>query len=405
MTTLETNQQVKAINAPERKGWILALIVIVGFSLSVFFHYIVGTILGQPYPENTFLFNPHDWLNDFHNIFAAVSAGDPYRKRISCYPPFAYVPLIALCGLSSIAAAAIFLSGYASMVLIWCYQQLKQFSDYQRLLLTFSLSILTYPFIFCFDRANLEILVLAYLIGFVECHRRGHTRGRTIFLACATATKMYPGVLFLILLKERKYKDILMGGLLTLLFSCASAMLYPGGLFVTLKRFSQNLAYFKANYVHAPILLYNSSYWGILKYFVYRGTSYHPETPSVMIAYTVTCLILTGAVAGYLYLYETTFWKQLTLLIGLMILLPHVSYDYKLVLLLVPMFLFVAETQSTLMDNLYAVLFGFLMIPKAYIFSQNGMNPGFILNPLLITALMLSIMAEGMRASRTVFAA
>jgi hypothetical protein len=44
------------------------VILILGFGLAVFYHYILNRYYGLGYPLNTFLFLPSDHFNDFYNV-------------------------------------------------------------------------------------------------------------------------------------------------------------------------------------------------------------------------------------------------------------------------------------------------------------------------------------------------
>ena len=56
----------------------LAFIVMLGFVLSVFKHYILGAYAHLSYPYNTFLFTPDDRFNDFFNMLRACKDNNPY---------------------------------------------------------------------------------------------------------------------------------------------------------------------------------------------------------------------------------------------------------------------------------------------------------------------------------------
>jgi hypothetical protein len=49
-----------------------------------------------------------------------------------------------------------------------------------------------------------------------------------------------------------------------------------------------------------------------------------------------------------------------------MLLLPHISADYKLLHVFIPLFLFVNSEARSKLDALYVSLFGLLLIPKDY---------------------------------------
>jgi hypothetical protein len=80
------------------------------------------------------------------------------------------------------------------------------------------------------------------------------------------------------------------------------------------------------------------------------------------------------------------------------ILLPEVTFDYKLIHLLVPAVLFISTSPGKAgEDRLYMWLFGLLFIPKAYAPIGYETTIGVLLNPLLMTAMMGTIVWRGIR--------
>ena len=71
---------------------LISTILVVGFTLAVFYHYIEGMYHRQGYPFNTFLFIPQDRFMDFFNNFN-ISL-NPYSQDIlGAYFPVSYIIL------------------------------------------------------------------------------------------------------------------------------------------------------------------------------------------------------------------------------------------------------------------------------------------------------------------------
>ena len=85
-------------------------------------------------------------------------------------------------------------------------------------------------------------------------------------------------------------------------------------------------------------------------------------------------------------------WRSLLLLTCLMILLPPSSGDYRLLMLYPPLMLYVNNQETVKADGWITVIFGLLLIPKAYLVLQSDINIGVLLNPLILMALFVSVL-------------
>jgi hypothetical protein len=80
-------------------------------------------------------------------------------------------------------------------------------------------------------------------------------------------------------------------------------------------------------------------------------------------------------------------------------LLPHVSGDYKLLYVFIPLYLFLKENGPGEEDFAFSLIFGLLLIPKAYYsFGPSGPNISVVLNPLIMLVGMLIILGSGIRS-------
>jgi hypothetical protein len=115
---------------------------------------------------------------------------------------------------------------------------------------------------------------------------------------------------------------------------------------------------------------------------------------------------LIGVVAVvYAVFVEQDLWKRVAVLVLVMLLLPPLSADYKLLLLYVPLYLFVESDKPSRLDPAYLAVFGLLLVPKSYyylssVFSESGaahdISIAVPLNVLLLIALSLLIGIPGL---------
>ncbi len=115
--------------------------------------------------------------------------------------------------------------------------------------------------------------------------------------------------------------------------------------------------------------------------------------PGFDIVYIAGAATTWGVCTLAMWKWKAPFWSRLVVVIGLMILLPQSSGDYRLVMLYPPLLAFLNHSAPMRMDRLITTLFGLLMIPKAYAILESDINIGLLLNPLLVGCLILATLA------------
>lgn len=96
---------------------------------------------------------------------------------------------------------------------------------------------------------------------------------------------------------------------------------------------------------------------------------------------------------------EKIFWKQTALLITYLLVIPHVAFNYKLIFLFIPLWLFIISENKSRFDLAYSIIFGLLLIPKKFlpVFYSSKiffLHLSAILDPLLLLTLMGLIIFE-----------
>lgn len=392
----------------DERVWLAVTIVLTGFLCAVAYHYHLGNHAKLGYPFETFLFRPADASMDYYNILDATRGLDPYASRLAVYFPLTYVPFALLLPLPRQLGLLLFIAFFTIVTLHFMSRQLAFLEPYQRRAATIALTLPTYPFLFCVDRANVEMIVFALLCFFFLAFERERWKTAAFWLACATAMKLYPGVFAILFLRRKQYRAFFASIAFTIGLSLASVFLYDGGLTRAVRGMAANLAFFHDGYILGyDGLRFNSSWFGALRFL---AEMYAPDLAAraagFILPYTIVCLLLFAAISMLvLRRKDIPFWQQVLLLCFPMILFPEVSFDYKLIHCLFPIAFFVKAEETTPRDRLFAVLLSVLLIPKAYVWLDGGsdMNIGIFLHPALMTILMLlAIVPERVHASRTV---
>ena len=92
------------------------------------------------------------------------------------------------------------------------------------------------------------------------------------------------------------------------------------------------------------------------------------------------------------------------ILISMALLLPHISADYKLIYIFIPMFMFINSDKKSRFDLFYVIMFGLLLIPKDYyqfsrIVSDSGCSDigiAVVLNIFIIISMVAVIVKDGL---------
>jgi hypothetical protein len=159
------------------------------------------------------------------------------------------------------------------------------------------------------------------------------------------------------------------------------------------------IAFARNNYVFTGLSLYS-----LIKVFLIEtGIINRVNMVLFMTVYAWSVISISAALAFYVIFVEKERWKKVALLVGAMLLFPHISFDYKLMLVFIPMFLFLNSDEKSGCNLLYVLVFGLLLIPKAYYFFPNIISNSrllsisVLLNPLILSVMMFTIVAEGLR--------
>jgi hypothetical protein len=376
---------------------IISIIIIAGFSFAVFYHYVLGTYFGLSYPFNTFLFRPNDKFMDFYNMLAS-----PYvnGKLLITQFPFGQRLAQTFTILPPDVGITVFIEIFFTFFLYVNYSNLNTSIKEQTIKNVFVFSFLTYPFLFVVDRANIEIFVFMFLYLFIFFYRKQKTIISIIFLSFAISMKLFPAVFLVLLLSDKKYKEAIYTVLLVMIISLCGYLSYDGGLLQNISAHLTRLNGYSITYAMGNEGLYfGNSLWGLIKLIVI-GIGLQCPLELATKVYSISVLFLFALVALYVIFQEKNLWKKVALLVFSMNLFPFVSGDYKLIHIFIPLFLFINCEDTGKFDFLYAILFGLLIIPKAYFHydANPEITSSIIMNPLLMAFFVIFLMGDGLRA-------
>ncbi len=410
MTNLQSVYPLKTGTPSQIKINLVGAILLVGFALSVVYHYIMAMYAGNGYPYNTFLFVPSDRFNDFFNPLSQTTDLNPYfgnHSFRSNYYPFSHLLLVLFTALDKDHALYLFLAIFIVAFVGICIAALRSESKVELFRNVFILSFLTYPVLFTIDRGNLESVVFLFLYFALLFILKNNMKTGSILLSCAIAMKAYPAVFFTLLISLKKYKHVFFVILVTICLSLFSLLLFSGGFWnnadFILSGFHVNDSplFQSNNLVQRGVSLFSSLKIYLIEANLISRVNMDFVLKTYMVAVSMIFFILSLAVVFM----DIKLWEKVFLLVCSMLLFPHISGDYKLIHLFIPLFLFIHEESVQKTDYFYAVLFGLLLIPKDYYFFQkvvsdsgtSDISIAVPLNALIMLVMIVSIIMTGLR--------
>jgi len=388
----------------EKRIRLIGAIVLIGFWVAVVYHYELGVVEGIGYPFNTFLYRPGFQFADFPNFLSMSVNFDPYLHPNLLGPgnylPFVFIIGFILTRLGPLPVVLLlFLTLSYAFTLLISYFNLRMENKIDTFTQAFIYSSLTYPILISLDRANMELLSFAFLYLFIYYYQRQNRGASVAFLALAVTMKIFPAVFFVLLAVDRKFRDLAYTIILILLLNVTAYAIMPGGI---IANFNGNLAGFAnwENFNAGTVgLIFSHNLTNLISVF-FLFTGQVNAIPTFAMPYTIFAFLFFSLITIYIFLWEKDFWKKVALLVLAMDLLTNRGYDYKLLYLYIPLFLFINTLRREKLDLLYAVLFGLLLIPKAYYHfpALPEANISILLNPLLMLGLMFVIIGSGVKS-------
>jgi len=361
----------------ENKILILSNIILVGFFLAVVYHYVLGFYLGMNAPFNSFVYPAYKAFCDFIDILPFVKDYAPYSTVTPwiAYFPLAYIIMLPFTLIKSrMIAYLIFASGFM-VFLIYANTKVfftKSFSKLQNFQNIFIITFLSYSVLYSLDKGNLDMLLFIVLALSVYAFKSKRYMLSAILLAVENAIKPFPVIFLLLFLYKKRYKEFFISLALTAIMIIGCFFAFKGTLLDQISVLSKDLSLFKGAYMYGIDrnlgLTFGSSLFMPLKW-VFCQVSAHPlmSTVTFVNLYNILWNIVTVVVAFFTWK-EKVFWKKISLLTFYMLLMPYLVYDYKLIFLFIPLWLFVAEKEKSKFDLAYTILFGLLFIPKNIVF-------------------------------------
>lgn len=374
---IETNQKMKILIF-----FIISMLLLFAIFLIMFI------ISPQGSQANIFFDKTNDYMADFFNVAKFSSDRNPYFNEFKgSYFPFSYLIFYFLSkfapydtmpafeagkttmGLATSTYFMFFLSTIFLIELFSLSTLKKQCSFF--IVLTFLFSGI---FIFAFERGNLIILaacLVTFYINYYDSHNKVLKELAFLSLAFAAALKVYPALLGILLLYEKKYREAIRLIVYGMVIAFVPFIFFKHGLLNALqllKNMETASDYYKFMYYPRYGYTYFVSIWArsySLRNFI--------STDIVNILATISFYIYSF-VGLFLNKYEISKWKQIAFVILIIIFLPVNSGLYCGLYLLPIIIMFFNQERLGQKDWLYVILFIIILNPIQIPFWKINLN-------------------------------
>jgi len=386
-----------------REVQFLALIILLAFIFHAFKNYLFSHYFNAGYPLGTFLFRPEDRFNDFFNMINICKDNNPYMTDYffqSNYFPLAntFFWLVSKIG----TGFPVFL-GYILIFIFFYFLFLRKVivkdQSIGAVISLVIIGLLNYPFLMNIDRGNVEAWMFLFLLAFFYFYDHGRIYAAILFLALTIAMKLFPAVFLILLLKDKKYREILITVCIACFVTLLGLLSFQGGPESNIVAMFDSFRTFN-NLTSIDGLQHNASLFGFIKVWVlisqkiFNGVI-DPATVKNAVPFVYYAVAVFAAfflLIIFILRRGNERWKDIMSLTIIMILFPNVSFDYRLIYLFIPLGYFLNRNNRTKQDSIYLLLFSFLLIPHSYIYIFNDISVSTLIYPavmIFFLALML----------------
>jgi hypothetical protein len=379
---------------------IISSIVVIGFTVSVIYHYVLAYYFGMnTYPYNSFLFDSRVRFDDFFSTYKASANLDPYSPPGGAYFPFAYIIMYFNTLFDKWIALGFFIVSYIAILWYFISKQLLTSGKWENHYYTFILIFMSYPILYVIDRGNIEIWLFLSILFFHHFYLKEKYIVSALFLSIAISFKLYPVVLGLLFILDKKYRELFYTTFFTLTLTILSMVILQGGFEKTFIGLFDCLGKFGDCYLNTlGGIQHNVSFFAPTKYLYYMVESKYLLSAHIghlfNTFYFILSLFLFGGLTYFLFRYKFSNSKKITLLVLSFLILPQISFDYKLINIYIPLVLFLKSVEKSKFENIYAILFGLLLIPKDYFYFVSDVSIAIVITPLLILSLIVLFIFE-----------
>jgi Glycosyltransferase family 87 len=389
----------------------LAFILLYFSLLGLLYHYVLlGIYLGQGWQTASLGEMPAIWGNDLTRMLAASAGFDPYSHlrtfvpfEAAPYPPFAFVTYGLLAQLGLVGAFVVFYGAFVGGLCALLWTELARFAPPLRALLCLAFFFGPFPVLYELDRGNLDGWTALLVWVAVLLQWRGSRRAQMIspvLIGLAAALKIYPVFYMLMYVERGRYWQLAVSIAAMILFTLAGLLILRGDPGTQIANFLGEMKRTAYCYTDVAACKNLSMIYPFKLVASQFGLSPSTDPKAVETGYQIFSLALAALTAAFVYLTRPALPLIVTLATALALWLPVMSFQYKLLLVLLAIFSLLREKNSWF--DLVAILLAFALIPKRYLsgeyFAHGPINNIFI-SSAVVLAILLAVRTPSVSAA------
>ena len=326
---------------------------------------------------NVFFEKTTNFLADFFNVQIYIADWDPYHNTLNgigekCYLPFTYLFLELFNGFYSYSGAnlndcymsseavlsAVMLMAFSLLVFFHALCCMNSMPNKLKYIIFFSSVVL-----FSLERGNVIILcaaLMCYFLAFKQSNNRWLRYFSLICLCIASVIKIYPAILGLYLLKEKRYKAIA-GCMILSLFLSLFPFIFFCGQFDNIGQLIKNV--YTNSLSYSAFRVYPR--FGISPLVAWPLKALHIDDSIVDLILLIPKLLtlLLCLLSFGLFYIEKENWKRLALIIFPLMYFPTNSAFYCGMYFIPVILIFINDNQGRKLDFLYMLLICLFLSP------------------------------------------
>ncbi len=326
---------------------------------------------------NVFFAKTNNLLADFFNVQIYIADWDPYHNTVNglgekCYLPFTYLFLELFNGFFNYSGATLAdcYSSTTAMMSCILFMIVSLFFFYHSMTcltempskLKFVL-LLSSVILFSFERGNIIVFcaaLICYFLAYKDSKNKWLKYISLICLCIVSIVKIYPAIFGLYLLKDKRYKDIAICVLVSLIFAFLPFLFFKGG-FGNISQMFENFSVFSQSYSAYSIFpRYGLSHiiaWGLM------GLHIDKHTSNIILLIPQFLIFMLCLLSFVLFFFEKQAWKRLALVALPIIMLPTNSGFYCGLYFIPVIVLFFYNNEGRKLDFLYMLLICLFLSP------------------------------------------
>lgn len=380
---------------------IFSSIILVGFAVGVIYHYFLTFYFHKSGVYESFIYPANFAFCDFSGSFKYIKDLKPYESVnmwVVYFPltfwfllPFAYIK-------NGLVSYSLYISGFVTYLIYMNTKMFscKDFTKLQNIQNVFIITLLSYPVLYCLDKGNFDIYLFVLLGFWAYAFQREKYGLSAVLLGLINAMKPFTLYFLLLYLIKKRYKECILSIALMAFLIIGFFLIIPDNLSFEVMNFLKSIEMYKNTYtIQNDIgMSFVSSLYMPMKALMLHFSTAPKDVRTFNTFYDYFCQFITIITLFFVWK-EKTFWKQLTLLICNFLLLPYCTYDYKLIFLFIPIWMFINQKEIFKTDWIYLILFALLFIPKNIVVDFPGIHDSTvswlsfsaIVNPIIMIML------------------